>query len=485
MENNNQPKNNSQNSAITPQEINFAKWYDDVLKNADLIHYSEVKGTVIFNPNATVIWEKIKAKIDQYFKPLGIKNLMMPTLIPYEDFLLEKQHLSGFAPEMFIVTKNTVGQEGSALDSQKLVLRPTSEILFCRYFKDTLVSYSQLPFKFNQWANVFRVEKNTRPFLRTSEFYWQEMHSIHASEQEAIDFAKKLNEVYTQFIENDLNIPVLNGTKTEYERFAGAEQTYTCEALMPDGQALQCATSHFLGQNFVKPYKVMYRDENNEVVYPYQTSAGISTRIIGAIIMTHSDNKGLVLPWSVAFIRFAICLLNSTDEMLAYANKLKELLHDEDTVIDQENKGLGFKIKKYEALGCPFILLIGKKEMETNSITVINRLDDVKITYTVSDFIAKLPSLIGQYNQLLRTKANKILDNGIEVCHTLDEVKQAIANKHIALAPWAGSVEEEKQFKKETTFSTRCIKEEVKDPNLKCIYTNKPAVYWVYFAKAY
>ena len=175
------------------------------------------------------------------------------------------------------------------------------------------------------------------------------MHSIHANEQEAIDFAKKLNEIYTKFIENDLNIPVLNGTKTEYERFAGAEETYTCEALMPDGQALQCATSHFLGQNFVKPYKVMYRNENNEVVYPYQTSAGISTRIIGAIIMTHSDNKGLVLPWCVAFVKFAICLLNSDEKMVAYANKLKTMLADDDVVIDVENKGLGYKIKKYEA----------------------------------------------------------------------------------------------------------------------------------------
>lgn len=477
-----QNKNSFINNSITPRSVDFTKWYDDILQAANLIHYGKVKGTIIFTHISTFIWEQIKQEVDKYFKRLEIKNMIFPTLIPYSSFALEKEHLNGFAPEMFLITKKSIGGEEI---SDPLVLRPTSEILFSYYFKETLVSYNQLPFKFNQWANVFRVEKNTRPFLRTSEFLWQELHSLHDSETEAIEFVKKVNDSYKEIIEQFLCIPVLNGEKTENERFAGANNTFTCEALMQDGQALQCATSHFLSQNFSRPYDIKYRNKNNKLSYPYQTSEGMSTRIIGALIMVHSDDMGLVLPWNLALNQIIICTLKNNDNVLEYANTLKDSLLPNRVYIDNTNKSMGYKIKEHQVSGTPIIMLIGDNEVKDNKITIIFRNSNDKISVDKEYFINNINEYVNDYQKKLYEKANNHLKNSIKICYTLDEVKNTIKNKHIALAPWGGNKDDEERFKKLTAISPRCIKKANEDKNLKCFYTQNEATHWVYFAKSY
>ncbi|MBQ5500691.1 MAG: proline--tRNA ligase [Mycoplasmataceae bacterium] len=471
------------NNAITLRSKNFTQWYDDVIKQAKLVHYAKVKGTIIFTPNSTFIWEQIKKEMDKRFHNYEIKNVMMPTLMQYSSFNLEKKHLEGFAPEMFFITKKSI--DGEAL-TDPLVLRPTSEILFCYYFKDMLVSYNQLPFKYNQWANVFRVEKNTRPFLRTSEFYWTEMHSIHSTKKEAEEFTLTMNDNYVDFINKFLCIPILNGEKTENERFAGANHTFTCEALMQDGQALQCATSHYLAQNFTIPYDITFRNKNNELEHPYQTSCGLSTRIIGAIIMSHSDDLGLVLPWDIAINQIAVCVLNDEQDIVQYASNIKTKLEEYRVYLDFSNNSLGFKIKEQQVLGTPITLLIGKNEVNENKVTLIFRDLNNKQEMNLNEFISNIHELKQKYNNRLYDKAKNRLDNSIEICHTLQEVKNAINNKHIALAPWGGNIQDEINFKKETSISTRCIKSTIDEKeDIKCFYTNNKAQYWIYFAKAY
>ena len=399
------------NNAITLRSKNFTQWYDDVIKQAKLVHYAKVKGTIIFTPNSTFIWEQIKKEMDKRFHNYDIKNVMMPTLMQYSSFNLEKKHLEGFAPEMFFITKKSI--DGEAL-TDPLVLRPTSEILFY-YFKDMLVSYNQLPFKYNQWANVFRVEKNTRPFLRTSEFYWTEMHSIHSTKKEAEEFTLIMNDNYVDFINKFLCIPILNGEKTENERFAGANHTFTCEALMQDGQALQCATSHYLAQNFTIPYDITFRNKNNELEHPYQTSCGLSTRIIGAIIMSHSDDLGLVLPWDIAINQIAVCVLNDEQDIVQYATNIKTKLEEYRVYFDLSNNSLGFKIKEQQVLGTPITLLIGKNEVNENKVTLIFRDLNNKQEMNLNEFISNIHELGQKYNNRLYDKAKNRLDNSIEI----------------------------------------------------------------------
>ncbi len=471
------------NDAITPRDKDFATWYDDVIKGANLAHYGKVKGTVVFTANATFIWENIQKALNKTFYNKGIRNVLMPSLIPYSSFNLEKEHLEGFAPEMFLVTKKAIDAQEMA---DPLVLRPTSEILFCYYFKDILVTYNQLPLKLNQWGNVFRVEKNTRPFLRTSEFHWHEMHSLHATEEEAYNFIKEINGNYVDFLKTYLDIPVLSGEKTINERFAGAENTFTCEAIMQDGQALQCATSHYLGQNFSKPYQITYRNANNQLSIPYQTSAGLSTRIIGAIIMTHSDDLGLVLPWEIAMNQITICPLRNDEIVNKYTAELAKELRSYRVFIDDSNNSMGWKIKDHQLVGTPILVLIGLKEALEKKVTIIYRDKNIKEEISYAEFIKNIQNFGNEYHNRLYAKAKARLDASIEICHTIDEVKKAIANKHFALAPWGGDANDEINFKKETTISPRCIKQEILDSEkLTCFYTNKKATHWVYFAKAY
>ena len=271
---------------ITPRDVDFAQWYTDVVKVAKLVEYSSIKGELVFMPNGWAIWSIIQQELDKRFKKYGIVNVALPTFIKYSEFMKEKQHVEGFAPEVFLVTK-----KGKEELTEPYVVRPTSEVLFCDYFKKIVTSYNDLPIKVNQWCNVFRAEKNTKPFLRTTEFFWHELHTIHSSKNEAIKQAKNMADEYYDFITNELLIPCLQGEKTVGERFAGAENTYTIEALMQDGQALQCGTSHYLGQSFAKTYGIRFTDKNNKLEYVYQTSTGASTRLIGAIIMNFTDIK--------------------------------------------------------------------------------------------------------------------------------------------------------------------------------------------------
>ncbi len=307
------------NKKIIKRSQNFADWYTSVINEANLIQYTDVKGAMIFKPKGWVIWENIQKILDAKFKEVGSLNVSMPTLIPIEEFEKEKEHVEGFAPELF-----TVNQIGEKVLNKKMCLRPTSEIWFCKYFENEIKSYKNLPIKVNQWCSVFRAEKNTRPFLRNSEFHWQELHCAFSNFQEANDFAIDILDIYAEVYEKYLAIPVIKGQKTNRERFAGGDITYTIESMMQDGQALQSATSHNLGQNFAKAYDIKFQDKNNELQLVYTTSHGLTTRIIGAIIMVHSDDNGLVLPFPIAGTQIKIIplLANKNPKIMEYAQKI-------------------------------------------------------------------------------------------------------------------------------------------------------------------
>ena len=467
---------------IVKQEDNFADWYSSVIFNSKLVLHSSIKGMMIFQPNGWAIWNNIKNILNDSFNQLNVSEVQLPLLIKLSDFNREKQHIEGFSPETFMVTK--VGNKNL---EEPYLLRPTSEILFCNYFKDILTSYKELPIKLNQWCNCFRAEKNTKPFLRTSEFFWQELHAIFASEKEARKFTADILEVYKNLVEKYLCIPVILGEKTENERFAGAVNTYTIESLMPDGQILQTGTSHYLGTNFANSFDIKYTSSSNKQEYVHQMSAGVSTRLIGAIIMTHSDNNGLVLPPDIAPTQVAILTINSLKEpkILELANSIKKELKKYRVSIDNTDKSFGFKISEQETLGTPISIVIGPNDIKNKTITVIDRLGGKEIKELTNFDFSKF---IDQKNEEIKinllAKAKKRLDSSIVEVNTLDELVKAINNKKIALAPWGGNAQDEIKLKQETGGITpRCIKTTIKGK--KCFFTNKPAIHLVYFARAY
>ncbi len=468
------------NKSIVARQENFADWYTSVIKEANLVEYGPIKGTLFFLPNGWAIWKNIQDEIDKQFAKMGVQNIQLPLLIKQSDFLKEKEHVEGFGPELFTVSTS----RKDAL-AEPLVIRPTSEITFCQCFKTQLRSFNDLPILYNQWCSVCRVEKNTRPFLRNTEFHWQELHTIHASKDEAFNQTLKTIEVYKNFVTEYLCMPVLVGEKTINERFAGAENTFTLEALMQDGQALQCATSHYLGQNFSKAYEVKYQTKDNTFDYPHQTSAGISTRIIGGIIMSHSDDNGLVLPFKVAPTQIAIILVKLDESTLAYAKKIqKELESSYRVIIDDSDKGFGFKINKYQTQGVPFCLVIGNQEMQKNEVTFIRRDLSEKIAVKVDELKKFVKYNVFNYSQALYNKANARLQASIKEVNDFKEFKKAIAEKKIALAYFADTIENEKKIKELTGATARCIKQAgIKDK--KCFFSGQPATHLVYFARAY
>ncbi|XQP55264.1 MAG: proline--tRNA ligase [Mycoplasmoidaceae bacterium] len=469
------------NKNIIARSQSFADWYTSVIKEAKLVEYGPVKGTMFFLPNGWAIWESIRNEIDKQFAKMGVRNIQLPLFIRQADFLKEKEHVEGFAPELFTVSTNKKGEL-----AEPLVIRPTSEISFCQCFKSQIRSFNDLPLLYNQWCSVCRVEKNTRPFLRNTEFHWQELHTAHASKDEAVKQTLKTLEVYKNFVEDYLCMPVLVGEKTENERFAGAINTYTLEALMQDGQALQCATSHYLGQNFAKAYEVKYQTKDNKFDVIHQTSAGISTRIIGGLIMSHSDDNGIILPFKIAPIQIAIIVVNANDKTTTnYVKSLKKMLDDKyRVVVDDSDKSFGFKINKYQVQGVPFCLVVGAQEIEGNEVTFIRRDGNDKVKVSLKALTKHLTSTIKEYQANLFNSANNRLQSSIVEIEDFKEFTNAINNKRIALAYFDDTVANEKKLKEQTGATARCIKlAGVK--NKKCFYTGKPATHLIYFARAY
>ncbi len=396
------------NKKIIPRDEDFAKWYTSIVTEADLIDYWLIKGTVILKPYGWSIWKQIENNLDPEFKKIGVQNCALPMLIPLSEFEREKEHVEGFAPELFTITK--IGE--TELESP-CVLRPTSEIIFCHYFKNNVYSYNNLPMLLNQWCNVFRAEKNTRPFLRTSEFFWHEQHSVFAEKQEAIDFAYEILDIYKKFFRDVLYMPVIVGQKTEHEKFAGAEFTLTLESIMQDGQALQCGTSHYLGQNFSKSFDMKFQNKDNGFSFMEQTSAGVSTRLIGGLIMVHSDDDGLVLPSKIAPIQVMInsSWYEKSNEVQKTIKDLEKELMNLRIASDISDKSLGLKIGDGQVKGIPLqINVLPKLLEESESIEIFDRSTNEKKHYKLKDINEKfILEYLTEYDERLYTRAERNL----------------------------------------------------------------------------
>lgn len=467
------------NKNITKRDEDFAKWYNDVVREARLCRYSSTKGFLYIEENGFAIWESIQRGLDDLFKKSGHKNVYMPLLIPETLLNKEKQHVEGFAPEVAWVTMG-----GDSKLEEKLCIRPTSETLFCEYFKDSVKSYRDLPKLCNQWCSVVRWEKETRPFLRTREFLWQEGHTLHKTSEEAKEETLRMLNIYNDFIENYMAIPVITGEKTESEKFAGAEKTYTCEAMMHNGVALQLATSHYFGDKFSKAYDVKYLDENNKLSFPYQTSWGSSTRLIGALIMTHSDDNGLVLPPRIAPTKVSIIPIKCSN---SYLDKIKELLdsHNTSYYVDDSNKGIGFKFAESEVKGIPLRIEVGKKEEEEKKVTLVRRDTLEKTSISLDDnFINNINNLMEDiqmslYNKALENRLNKTVKTA-----NIKEIEE-ISNKenHFFIASWCGNPDCESKMKEINSIKSRCIIGDAS--NEKCIICSNKAKYDVVWGNQY
>jgi len=447
------------NKAITKRDVDFAKWYTDVVMAAKLARYSNVKGCIIYEPNGTAIWEKIKEVLDKKFKETGHKNIMMPMLIPENLLRKEGELVAGFAPEVAWVT-----QGGEKTLDERLCIRPTSETLFSDYYHEVVKSYKDLPLKYNQWCNVMRWEKEARPFLRGREFFWQEGHTVHSTQKEAEDETKGMLEVYKEFFENYLAIPVLTGRKTEKEKFAGAEYTLTVEALMYNGVSLQSGTSHYFGQKFSKAYDIKFVTKNNTFDYVYQTSWGVSNRMIGALIMVHGDDNGLILPPRIAPIQVAI--IKATDD--EQTNKLALDIYEKlkianiTSYIDNTDKSFGFKLAEAEVNGIPVRIELGKRDIANNVMTVSRRdtleKQQINIETDIENYIRELMEEI-QNNLYQRAKARK--EEMTYHAKTLKEIEDIMNTQPgFIYAPWCGDTACELKMKEIKGLKSRCITED-------------------------
>lgn len=446
------------NKAITKRDEDFAKWYTDVVTAAKLARYSNVKGCIIYEPNGTAIWEKIKQIMDQKFKETGHKNVQLPMLIPEELLNKESELVKGFAPEVAWVTHG-----GSKLLEERLCIRPTSETLFSDYYHDIVKSYKDLPLKYNQWCNVMRWEKEARPFLRGREFFWQEGHTVHATKEEAENETKDMLELYKSFFEEYLAIPVLTGRKTEKEKFAGAEYTLTIESLMYNGVSLQSGTSHYFGQKFSKAYDIKFITKNNTYEYAYQTSWGVSNRMIGALIMVHGDDSGLVLPPKIAPIQVAIIKATQDEETSELAIKIKEKLKNANitTYIDDTEKSFGYKLAEAEVNGIPVRIELGKRDISNGKITISRRdtLERTQISLE-EDIVNYITKLMSDIQNNLYQKAKKRKESMTYHAKTMEEIKKIMDTQPgFIYAPWCGNEECELKMKEIKGLKSRCIVE--------------------------
>ena len=469
--------------SITSRDEDFAQWYTDIVKEAKLCDYSGVKGCLNYLPNGYAIWENIQKDLDKRFKETGVENVYLPVLIPESLLQKEKDHIEGFAPEVAWVTHG-----GTEELEERFCIRPTSETLFCDYWQKIVKSYRDLPLLWNQWNSVLRWEKTTRPFLRSREFLWQEGHTLHATKEEAEERTKMMFKVYQDFVQDDLAIPLVCGKKTESEKFAGAEDTYTIEALMHDGKALQSGTSHFFGNKFPDAFNIKYSDKENKLHSTYETSWGLSTRIIGAIIMVHGDDSGLILPPRIAPTQTMIIPIAQHKEgVLEKAQELFSKIKEKEirVKIDDSDKTPGFKFAEQEMLGIPTRIEIGPKDIENNQAIIVRRDTGEKITISLNEVEKKLEEILETIQKDMFSKAKKFLDEHIYEANTLEEMKRISAEKiGFIKADWCGSKECEENIKAETSgFGSRCIADE--KITGKCVYCGKDAKHKVYWGKSY
>ena len=470
--------------AITSMSEDFAQWYTDIVLKAELVDYSSVKGCLVIKPAGYAIWELIQKQLDERFKETGVENVYMPMFIPESLLEKEKDHVEGFAPEVAWVT-----QGGLEPLQERLVVRPTSETLFCDLYANIIHSYRDLPKVYNQWCSVVRWEKTTRPFLRSREFLWQEGHTAHATAEEAEERTKQMLNLYAQFCEEVLAIPMVKGRKTDKEKFAGAEATYTIEALMHDGKALQSGTSHNFGDGFARAFNIQYTDKDNKLSYVYQTSWGMTTRLIGAVIMVHGDDNGLKLPPRVApFQTVIIPIMQNKPGVLDKANELAAALKAKGirVKVDDTDKRPGFKFSEQEMRGFPTRIEIGPKDIEAGTCIVARRDTGEKITVSLSEIETKLPEILDDIQKNMLETARKHRDAHTFSATNYEEFVDAINNKPgFVKAMWCGNVECENKIKDDTTATSRCMPFEQEKISDICVCCGKPAKALVYWGKAY
>jgi prolyl-tRNA synthetase len=488
---------------ITPREQDYSKWYNDLVKEADLADHSAVKGCMVIKPGGYAIWENMQKELDRMFKETGHVNAYFPIFIPKSLFEAEEKNAEGFAKECAVVThyrlKTNPNEKGKLMVDpeakleEELIVRPTSEAIIWNTYKGWIQSYRDLPILVNQWANVVRWEMRTRLFLRTAEFLWQEGHTAHATKEEAIEETKKMLEVYAEFVENFMAVPVVKGVKTANERFAGADDTYCIEALMQDGKALQAGTSHFLGQNFAKAFDVKFADKTGKLEYVWATSWGVSTRLMGALIMSHSDNNGLVIPPKLAPTQVVIVPIYKGEEGLnAIRVALKPLMkslrdkHISVKLDDRDSQRPGFKFAEHELKGIPVRIGVGERDLANGTIEVARRDELTKEVIKMEGADEYIETLLNAIQDNLFTKAKARQQNLTTEVNSFDEFKKILDEKTgFVSAHWDGTPETEEKIKEETKATIRCIPLNNKQEAGVCVYSGKPSTQRVLFARAY
>lgn len=467
---------------ITSMEEDFAQWYTDVVKKAELVEYSGVRGCTIFRPAGYAIWELIQKGLDARFKAVGVENVYMPMFIPESLLQKEKDHVEGFAPEVAWVTHG-----GGEQLQERLCVRPTSETIFCDFYAKIIESYRDLPKVYNQWCSVVRWEKTTRPFLRTMEFLWQEGHTAHATAEEAEERTIQMLNLYADFCEEILAIPMVKGKKTDKEKFAGAEATYTIEALMHDGKALQSGTSHNFGDGFAKAFEIQYTDKDNTLKYVHQTSWGMTTRLIGAIIMVHGDNSGLVLPPMVAPTQIMIIPIQQKKEgVLEKAAEVKEKLGAFRVKVDDSDKSPGWKFSEQEMRGIPLRIEIGPKDIAANQAVIVRRDTREKIIVSLDEIYMRAGEILSTMQREMLERARAHRDAHTYEAHNTEEFADIVANKPgFVKAMWCGERACEDEIKEKTGATSRCMPFEQKHIADTCVCCGKPAKAMVYWGKAY
>ncbi|MBR3552622.1 MAG: proline--tRNA ligase [Clostridia bacterium] len=470
---------------ITSMEEDFAKWYTDIVKKAELIEYTSVKGCMVIRPYGYAIWEHMQKILDGMFKATGHENVCMPMFIPESLLQKEKDHVEGFAPEVAWVTHG-----GNEKLEERLCVRPTSETLFCEHYANIIQSHRDLPKLYNQWVSVVRWEKTTRPFLRSREFLWQEGHTIHATAEEAVEETERMLNVYADFCEQYLAMPVVKGQKTESDKFAGAVSTYAIEALMHDGKALQAGTSHYFGDGFAKAFGIQYQSKENKLEYPHQTSWGVTTRLIGAVIMTHGDNNGLVLPPAVAPIQAVIVpVAMHKPGVLEKANEVKAALEAGGirVKLDSSDNSPGWKFAEYEMKGVPVRIELGPRDIENNACVLVTRHNREKTVASLDNLADTVKAKLGEVRDALYQSALENRERRTYACTTMDEITAAL-NEHgdgFVKAMWCGDEACEDKVKEVTGVGSRCIPFAQEHLSDVCVCCGKPAKHMVYWGKAY
>lgn len=486
---------------LTKRAENYSQWFNDLVIKADLAEQSAVRGCMVIKPYGYAIWEKMQQQLDKMFKETGAQNAYFPLLIPKSFLSREAEHVEGFAKECAVVThyrlKNSDSGAGVVVDpsarlEEELIIRPTSETIIWNTYKNWIKSWRDLPLMCNQWCNVMRWEMRTRPFLRTSEFLWQEGHTAHATKEEAVEEARKMLGVYATFAEKWMAVPVLQGVKSESEKFAGALDTYTIEAMMQDGKALQSGTSHFLGQNFAKSFDVTFLNKENKAEYVWATSWGVSTRLIGALIMTHSDDNGLVLPPKLAPIQVVIIPIAKGEEQLsAITEKLQPViskLRESGISVkfdDSDNKRPGFKFADYELKGVPVRLVMGGRDLESNTVEIMRRDTLEKETVSLDGIAEHIIQLLDQIQDNIFEKARKYRDERVYECENYEEFKEKVKKGGFFLCHWDGTAETEAKIKEDTQATIRCVPFAYEQTEGVDMVSGKPSKYRVIIARSY